>query len=122
MCLWTEDDLRLKPGIVLNGFQALVHGDACKKFDPLAGVPHEGKSELGIADVCQATELLLEGWRNGVGAWAGVGRNEVARRANPFGLDVGDVIELAAFGRRQNVPGLEDWVQDRLCSCNGFVL
>src|ERR1022692_3138684 len=45
-----------------------------------------------------------------LGARAGVNGNEVARRANPLGRDVGDVIELAAFERRLDVPGLESFL------------
>src|ERR1022692_1090073 len=102
--------LRLEPRIVLNGLQALIHGHAGVKLDPLAGVPHERQCELGITDVLHASEFFLESWRNGIGARAGVNGNEVARRANPLGRDVGDVIELAAFERRLDVPGLESFL------------
>src|ERR1022692_4728290 len=100
-------NLRHEPRIVLNGLQALVHRDSREKCDPLAGVPHERQSELAIADALHASELFLESWRYGIGARASIDGNEVARRANPLGRDVGDVIGLAAFGRRLDVPGLE---------------
>ena len=30
-----------EPRIILNGFQALIHGEGIVKASPLAGVPHE---------------------------------------------------------------------------------
>src|SRR5438270_41184 len=86
--LWHE------PGVVLNGLHAVVHGNASVKFDPLAGVPHEGKIELGVTNQLHASELFLESRRNGIGSRAGVNGNEVARRANPFCRYVRDVIGL----------------------------
>src|ERR1039457_1707051 len=80
--LMDDENLRHEPRIVLNGLQALVHGDAREECDPLAGVPHERQSEPGITDVFHAGELFLERWRNGIGARAGINGNEVARRAN----------------------------------------
>jgi hypothetical protein len=102
-----EANLRLEPGVVLNCFHAITYANASEKLNPLAGVPHVGKIELAVTIQFHAGKLFVESWRNGIGCGAGVDRNEIARRANPFGRDVRDVIELASIGRRLDVPGLE---------------
>lgn len=38
---WAGNESRHKPRIILNRLQALVHGLAGVKFNPLAGMPHE---------------------------------------------------------------------------------
>jgi len=105
--LMDDENLWHEPRIVLNGPQALVHGDAREEFDPRAGVPHEGQSELGVTDVFHAGEHFLERWRNGVGARASVDGNEVARRAKPMKTSLSDPKEGSA--PRQSSAALVLW-------------
>jgi len=51
-----ENKATVETGIVLDGFHAVVHGEAIEKCDALAGVLHKRKANLASRRSCHASE------------------------------------------------------------------
>src|SRR5690242_716987 len=67
-----------EPGVFADGLHTLVHREGVEYPDPFfARMTHGVEGELPAAEVLHAGELRLEGGRDGVGTWAGIGRGEV---------------------------------------------
>ena len=64
----------------------------------LARVTHEVEGKLAVTEGFHPSKLRLERGREGVRAWAGVGRDEVEVIPVPLRPDVGDVVELRLSG------------------------
>lgn len=72
-----EEALRRKPRIVLDGFQALVHGERIVQPNPFVVVTHEAEDELAATDVFHPCKLRLERGREDIRPRTGVGGDEV---------------------------------------------
>ena len=106
---WPGPLRKCEPGIILNGFHALIDSQGVENSDPFVSrIPHGVEGKCAVTEGFHPSKLCLKRGRESVRTWAGVGREEVEVIPEPFRPDVGDVVELLALLRRLDVLGLQD--------------